>query len=166
MIFSDIRKLAKHLELLREDHGIVATSGGFDPIHLGHIQCLRDSKNRSDEVLIVIANGDGFLTRKKGKVFLPLNERLEILNSLRWVNFVIAWDDGSQNVNGALEILRPHIFTKGGDKSTRESVPEAETCDKLGITLRYGVGGADKIQSSSVLLKGYATTYYHMGPHS
>lgn len=154
MIIKDIHELAKNLEYAKEAYkGIVCTSGGFDPLHIGHLRCLQESKTRSDEILVVIVNGDGFLTRKKGKPFMCLEERLEIVRALRCVDFAIGWDDGTQNVIGALEILKPHIFTKGGDRSSRDRVAEADICDKLGITIRYGVGGSNKIQSSSTLIK-------------
>jgi D-beta-D-heptose 7-phosphate kinase/D-beta-D-heptose 1-phosphate adenosyltransferase len=154
VIYNDIHELARNLQSAKESYkGIVATSGGFDPLHVGHLRCLEESKTRSDELLVVIVNGDGFLTRKKGKPFMLLNERLEIIQALRCVDFAIGWDDGSQNIIGALEILRPHIFTKGGDRSSRNMVAEANICDKLGITIRYGVGGIEKIQSSSDLIK-------------
>lgn len=152
-LFNTIEGLAKNLENARPYQTIVTTSGGFDPLHVGHLRCIQESKTRSDEILVVIVNGDGFLTRKKGKPFMPFEERIEIVRALRAVDFAIGWDDGSQNVIGALEILRPHIFCKGGDRSTRDQVAEADICEKLGITIRYGVGGSNKLQSSSTLIK-------------
>lgn len=153
-MIKDIHELAQNLEYAKEAYkGIVCTSGGFDPLHIGHLRCLQESKTRSDEILVVIVNGDGFLTRKKGKPFMCFDERIEIVRALRCVDFAIGWDDVTQNVIGALEILKPHIFTKGGDRSSRDQVVEADICDKLGITIRYGVGGSNKIQSSSTLIK-------------
>lgn len=154
VIYNDIHELAAHLDSLKEDTTIVATSGGFDPLHVGHLRCMEESKTRSDEVLVVIVNGDGFLTRKKGKPFMPFEERIELIRALRCVDYAIGWDDGTQTVIGALGILRPHIFTKGGDRSSAAVVPEAEICSKIGCTIKYGVGGAAKIQSSSDLIKG------------
>lgn len=153
----EINELAKVLERFRDDKMIVATSGGFDPLHVGHLRCLEDSKTRSDQLLVVIVNGDGFLTRKKGKPFMSFEERIQIINALRCVDYAVGWDDGTQNVLGALEILRPHIFTKGGDRSSRNQVVEADLCDKLGITIQYGVGGIEKLQSSSDLIKNSIT---------
>jgi cytidyltransferase-like protein len=154
MKYNTIEELARNLQSAKEAYkGIVVTSGGFDPLHVGHLRCLEASKTRSDELLVVIVNGDGFLTRKKGKPFMPFEERIEIIRALRCVDFAIGWDDGSQNVLGALDILRPHIFTKGGDRSSRDQVVEADLCDRLGITIRYGVGGTEKVQSSSDLIK-------------
>lgn len=150
--FSTIEELAQGLEAYKEDTTIVVTSGGFDPLHIGHLKCLQESKTRSDELLVVIVNGDGFLTRKKGKPFMNFEERIAIIRELRCVDYAVGWDDGSQNVIGALEILKPHVFTKGGDRDSAANVPEADICEKLGIQIRYGIGGG-KIQSSSDLLK-------------
>src|SRR5512147_3146477 len=107
--FNDIHELARNLEIAKDHRTIIATSGGFDPLHIGHLKCLQESKTRSDELLVVIVNGDGFLTRKKGKPFMKFEERIEIIRELRCVDFTIGWDDGSQNVIGALEILKPHV---------------------------------------------------------
>lgn len=153
MIYDTIEELAQNLEIAKSNYRkIIATSGGFDPLHIGHLRCIQQSKTDSSQILVVIVNGDGFLTRKKGKPFMPFKERIEIVHGLRGVDFAVGWDDGSQNVIGALEILRPHFFTKGGDRSSADKVAEADICDKLGITIRYGVGGTDKIQSSSNLI--------------
>lgn len=131
---------------------IVAVSGGFDPIHVGHIRYLRDAKSLGDE-LVVILNSDRFLKKKKGYVFMPYKERKEILESIKYVDRVIPCIDNDQTVAKTLEQLRPNIFAKGGDR-TIESLPkrEIETCKKLGIKLVLGVGGK-KVQSSSWLIK-------------
>jgi len=102
---------------------------------------------------VVIVNGDGFLKRKKNFVFMPLAERLEIIAAIAGVDHVIAWDDGSQFVDKALEILKPDIFTKGGDRSRPQDIApcELEICEKIGCKLVLGVGGDTKSQSSSAL---------------
>lgn len=135
---------------------IVATSGGFDPIHIGHIRCIQESAimASSNGVLVVIVNGDGFLTRKKGKPFMFHQERMEIVDALRGVDYVVGWDDGSQFVTGALELIRPDIFAKGGDRSEAAVVPEFDVCQQMGCKVVFGVGGKDKIQSSSNLING------------
>lgn len=152
----DIHHLAEKIkELKQQKVTVVATSGGFDPIHVGHIACLADSaKLYSNSVLIAIVNGDGFLIRKKGKPFMIHQERMGVVSAIRYVDYVTGWDDGSQTVCGALEILKPDAFTKGGDRSARAVVPEAEICDRIGCTIVYGVGGSEKLQSSSDLIKG------------
>lgn len=131
---------------------IVLTSGGFDPLHRGHLLCIQSSARLGD-CLVVVVNGDGFLHRKKGYAFMTLAERMEIIAALAGVDHVVAWDDGTQWVDGALAILRPNIFAKGGDRSTPESIAPAELtiCERIGCTIAYGVGGTEKVQSSSVL---------------
>jgi D-beta-D-heptose 7-phosphate kinase/D-beta-D-heptose 1-phosphate adenosyltransferase len=137
----------------------VVTSGGFDPLHIGHLRCIQESARIARQLwgqLIVIVNGDGFLRRKKGKPFMNHSERMEIVAGLRGVTYVVGWDDGSQTVTGAIEKLQPYIFTKGGDRNERAVVPEFEICEQLGCQVLFGVGGG-KIQSSSELLQGIAS---------
>lgn len=131
---------------------IVATSGGFDPLHVGHLRCLQAARKLGDK-LIVIVNGDGFLMRKKGYHVMPLGERLELIAAIEGVDAVMSWDDGTPTVCGALEILRPHVFAKGGDRDSAKNVPEAELCKHLGIEVVYGVGGSSKANSSSLLIR-------------
>lgn len=137
---------------------IVATSLPGDPIHVGHIRLLRESASLAQKRsgrLVVIVNGDGFLLRKKGYVFLPLAERMEIIEAIAGVDFVVPWDDGSQFVEGALLLLRPAYFTKGGDRSSPAQMAECElkACEEIGCQIVYGVGGSDKPQSSSWLIE-------------
>lgn len=133
----------------------VTTSGGFDPLHVGHLRCIQGSVDlaRQNKVpLVVIVNGDGFLTRKKGFAFMPEMERAEIIAGIAGVDAVVIWDDGTQFVTGALDILRPIVFAKGGDRDSAANVPEFELCEKIGCKVVFGVGGG-KIQSSSDLVK-------------
>ena len=150
-IFTDIRDLRESLQI----SGCVATSGGFDPMHVGHLRCLQESAKiarLNHFPLVVIVNGDGFLHRKKGFAFMPEAERLEIIAGVRGVDYVVPWDDGGQTVTGALEILRPTFFTKGGDRDSAANVPEFELCDRIRCEVLFGVGGG-KIQSSSDLVR-------------
>jgi D-beta-D-heptose 7-phosphate kinase/D-beta-D-heptose 1-phosphate adenosyltransferase len=133
----------------------VATSGGFDPMHVGHLRCIQQSAEIAaahNSQLVVIVNGDGFLKRKKGFAFMPETERAEIIAGVRGVDAVVLWDDGSQYVTGALDILRPLFFTKGGDRASAANVPEFDLCEQIGCKVVFGVGGG-KIQSSSDLVK-------------
>ena len=133
----------------------VTTSGGFDPLHVGHLRCIQGSVDlaRQNKVpLVVIVNGDGFLTRKKGFAFMPEMERAEIIAGIAGVDAVVIWDDGTQFVTGALDILRPIVFAKGGDRDSASNVPEFELCEKIGCKVIFGVGGG-KIQSSSELVR-------------
>lgn len=151
MIVEDIRDLKNTIG----QHRVVMTSGGFDPLHVGHLRCIRESAiiaRDSESKLVVVVNGDGFLSRKKGYSFMSLQERMEIIDGISGVDFVTTWDDGSQFVTGAVEILRPSIFTKGGDRTDRSNIPEFEVCDKIGCRVLTGIGGG-KIQSSSDLVK-------------
>jgi D-beta-D-heptose 7-phosphate kinase/D-beta-D-heptose 1-phosphate adenosyltransferase len=136
---------------------LVATSGGFDPLHVGHLKCIQGSAllKGPDGLLAVIVNDDGFLMRKKGYVFMPIEERLELIAGLRGVDVVVPWDDGSQFVTEAIKIMKPTIFAKGGDRSTAENVPEYGECVKIGCSVVFGIGGAEKIQSSSDLVRKY-----------
>ncbi len=142
----------EYLEALRPHLGrIVATSGGFDPIHPGHISCILESKRYGD-TLVVIVNGDSFLERKKGKPFQDLATRMLIVSALREVDYVVPFTSDDNPVNGALQQLRPAVFTKGGDRIDETSIPEWETCQSLGIEIISGVG-LDKRWSSSDFLR-------------
>ncbi|MEK6910162.1 MAG: adenylyltransferase/cytidyltransferase family protein [Nanoarchaeota archaeon] len=129
---------------------IVATSGYFDPLHIGHIQCLELAKKLGDK-LIVIVNNDKQAALKKGKEFMPFKERVEIIKSIKWVDEVFPSIDEDRTVCKSLEAIRPDIFAKGGDRMAGE-IPEGEVCRRLGIKIIDGLG--EKIQSSSTLIKG------------
>jgi cytidyltransferase-like protein len=133
---------------------IVATSGGFDPIHPGHISSIQESKKYGDCV-VVIVNGDNFLKAKKGKPFQDLETRCMIVSSIRGVDFVIPFEiENDQTVSVALEKLKPDIFTKGGDRVDETSIPEWETCRKYNIRVISGIG-LPKNWSSSDFLKDW-----------
>jgi cytidyltransferase-like protein len=151
-IFTSKIELAKHLRQIRKT--VYMTSGGFDPMHVGHLRCIQETvkKARADGgVVVVIVNDDAFLMRKKGYSFMPHEERMEIIGGIEGVDFVTGWDDGSQTVTGAIEILRPHYFTKGGDRDASANVPEFDLCEKINCKVLFNVGGG-KIQSSSTLV--------------
>ncbi len=142
----------EEFEKLRPGLGkIVATSGGFDPIHPGHISCIIESKKHGD-TLVVIVNGDAFLTAKKGRPFQDLQTRSLIASGITGVDYVVPFEiKGDQTVSKALEAIKPDVFTKGGDRVDKASLPEWETCKKHGIKIVFGVG-ADKKWSSSWFL--------------
>ncbi len=147
----------EELDALRSHLGtIVATSGGFDPIHPGHISCILESKQYGD-TLVVIVNGDGFLTAKKGKPFQDLATRMLIVSALREVDYVVPFDiENDQTVTVALEKIKPHVFTKGGDRVDKDSIParEWDVCERNNIRIIGGVG-LDKFWSSSDFLKDW-----------
>jgi len=161
-IYRDLSHLANILhkhknelaEAYRINYKIICTSIPGDPIHVGHLSILNESA-KLGQVLVVLVNSDRFLLAKKGYVFMPMEERLELMAGFEAVDFVVPWDDGSQFVDSALEILKPDVFTKGGDRSTLDAVAEKEkfVCEKLGIQLILGVGGREKVQSSSLLVE-------------
>ena len=153
-VFNSATDLYNHTVTMNER--LVVTSGGFDPLHVGHQRCIIESAEIARKTgirvrLAVIVNSDGFLLRKKGKAFMPENERMEIIAGIVGVDYVIPWDDGSQTVTGALSILQPLIFTKGGDRDAATNVPEFDLCEKIGTRVMFNVGGG-KIQSSSALI--------------
>jgi cytidyltransferase-like protein len=131
---------------------IVLCSGGVDPLHIGHVRYFQAAAGFGR--VIVALNSDAWLTRKKGKPFMKWDERREILLALSCVAEVIPVDDADGTVCEAILRIRPDLFAKGGDRDCSLNVPEAELCKKLGIEVRYGVGGFEKIQSSSKLIAG------------
>ena len=131
---------------------VVATSGGFDPVHPGHISCIMESKQYGD-TLAVIVNGDAFLRAKKGKPFQDLRTRCSVVSAIRGVDFVIPFEiENDQTVSKALEIIKPHIFTKGGDRVDQKTIPEWGVCEKHNIEIIAEVG-MKKEWSSSRFLK-------------
>ena len=145
----------KELQALRPQLGrLVLTSGGFDPIHPGHISCIIASRQYGDTVVVVV-NGDAFLAAKKGKPFQDLATRSLIVSALREVDFVVPFEiSGDSTVIQALEAIRPDVFTKGGDRIDESSIPEWETCQKHDIEIISGVG-LSKLWSSSDFLKDW-----------
>lgn len=134
---------------------MVCTSGGYDPIHPGHISCLIESK-KFNPVLVVIVNGDNFLINKKGKPFQDLKTRCQIVSTIKGVDFVVPFEiENDSTVCVALEYIRPGVFTKGGDRIDRETIPEWEVCKENGIRVLTGVGNP-KHWSSSQFLEDWA----------
>lgn len=135
---------------------IVATSGGFDPIHPGHVSCIISSKKYGD-TLVVIVNGDAFLVAKKGRPFQNLKTRCQIVSGIKGVDYVIPFEiEDDKTVNRVLEVLKPDIFTKGGDRIDEKTIPEWRTCKKHGIKIISGVG-EDKLWSSSQFLHDWTS---------
>ncbi len=133
---------------------IVTVSGGFDPIHIGHIRMIREASKLGK--LIVILNNDAFLVRKKGRPFMPLEERKEILENIKGVDSVFVSIDEDDSVRKSLEAIKPDIFANGGDRKNESEIREAEVCKRLGIEMVFNVGGG-KVQSSSWLIKSSTT---------
>ena len=137
---------------------LTLVSGGFDPIHSGHISYFKKEKDLSD-YLVVGLNYEEWLTRKKGQYFQSWEERAKIIRHLNMVNAVISWDDEDDSACGAiakcLEIAETVIFANGGDRG-KVNTPEV---DKYGdhprVDFAWCIGGDDKMNSSSWILHGY-----------
>lgn len=138
---------------------IVCTSGYFDPIHPGHISCLLESK-KFGEIFVVIIDGDTRCVNKKGKPFIPAKDRAEIIDAIKGVDYVIIHENPkATNCTEVLEVVRPDVFTKGGDRDdNNRNDPksglkiEADLIESYGGRIEYGVG-KEKIWSSSNYLK-------------
>ena len=134
-------------------------TGGFDPIHSGHLRYFERAKDLSG-YLVVGVNTNEWLTRKKGQYFLPWVERADIISHLDMVDAVITVpDDEKGSANGAiakcLEISEQVIFCNGGDR-TNTNIPEAMGYgDDPRVFFKYGIGGEEKENSSSWILRGY-----------
>jgi len=134
---------------------IVLITGGFDPIHSGHIAYLQAAKKLGD-ILVVGVNSDAWLGRKKGRAFMPLMERTAILRVMVGVDFVIDFDDSDDSAKHAIWMVRQSypqdhiVFANGGDR-TNTNIPEMGIQDP-NLDFVFGVGGQDKKNSSSWIL--------------
>lgn len=126
----------------------IMVSGGFDPIHIGHVRMILEASRHGS--VIVVANSDEWLMRKKGYIFMPWEERAEIISSIRGVEKVETVDDSDNTVCEAISRCKPDIFANGGDRKG-DNTPEVALCQELGIELMWNIGGG-KIQSSSELV--------------
>ena len=140
---------------------IIVISGGFDPIHSGHIDYIKSARKLGDKVIVAL-NSDGWLINKKGAFFMPFSERKAVLEQLSSVDQVIDFvdDDKGSALNGLKKIkkLYPNadiVFANGGDRN-EENIPEMSLD---GIDFVFNVGGEDKKNSSSWILKKWK--YYH-----
>ena len=159
---------------------IVLVTGGFDPLHSGHIAYFEAAKQLGD-MLIVGVNTDDWLVRKKGKAFMHEYERIRIIESLKIVDKVVCYPDAdgsSKNTITGVRAMYPDatiIFANGGDR-TKENIPEMDLVDDK-LEFVFGVGGEDKKNSSSWILEewkapktqrswGYYRVLHTCGPHT
>jgi D-beta-D-heptose 7-phosphate kinase/D-beta-D-heptose 1-phosphate adenosyltransferase len=135
---------------------IVLVTGGFDPVHSGHIAYFKEARTLGD-MLIVGLNSDEWLERKKGRAFMPWNERLCVVNNLAMVDEVYTFDDTDGSARHFIQQVRAHypraelIFANGGDR-TDQNIPEMDVVDP-NLKFVFGVGGFDKANSSSWILQ-------------
>ena len=142
-------------------YDVIVISGGFDPMHVGHLRMIQESSKMA-EIVIVGVNSDEWLLRKKGYIFMPHEERVEMVQGTRGVSKAMAFDDDD---NTACDLLRqvralwPNFkvaFANGGDR-TSDNIPGIPVAEELDVHLIWGVGGG-KIQSSSDLVDGLVGT--------
>jgi len=138
---------------------VIVVSGGFDPVHKGHIRMFREAANLGHQVIIGL-NSDEWLIRKKGKPFMKWDERAEILESCKFVTQVLSMDDSDDTASDIIKQVAKLYkgqdmniyFANGGDRG-KGNVPELDMCKELNVVMLWGVGGG-KIQSSSWLING------------
>ena len=140
----------------RKMSDIILVSGGFDPIHSGHIKLINDANKFGD--VVVLLNSDAWLRNKKGKEFLPFSERKIIMQNIKGVIDVIEFDDSDKTcidgIQKAKSLFKNNLikFANGGDRNNN-TTPEKDYCDKNNIETLFGIGGNNKSNSSSWILK-------------
>ena len=140
------------------DYALV--SGGFDPVHVGHLRMFQDAKRISNNVVLLL-NNDQWLIKKKGKPFMNQNQRKEILEEFKSISKVIIQTSTDKSSSQAIEkFVKNHpdktiCYCNGGDRSNIKNIREADICKKLGVDLQFEVGGKMKVESSSQLTKNY-----------
>ncbi len=127
----------------------IALSGGFDPVHMGHIDMIKEASRLGD--VIIILNSDAWLEDKKGYVFMPFVERAYIMKNIKGVSQITSVEDSDGTVCEALERMKPDYFGNGGDR-TKQNTPEMEVCQQFGIDTIWNLGGG-KAQNSSGLVE-------------
>ena len=134
-------------------------SGGFDPIHEGHIAMINEAASRSDGVILLL-NSDEWLCRKKGKNFMNFYTRKTICENLRNVSKVLTFNDDDNSACDGIRLVREQfpdaelVFANGGDRN-QENIPETEACRKYNVALEFGIGGNSKANSSSWILSSW-----------
>ena len=134
---------------MSEKRKVIAISGGFDPVHIGHVQMIKEASKWG--IVTVVINSDEWLMRKKGYVFMTFDDRCEIIQGIAGVKKVVEVDDSDGTVVEAIQKYEPDIFGNGGDR-TMKNTPEITICEKLEIETLWGLGGG-KIRSSSDIVE-------------
>lgn len=136
-------------------------SGGFDPIHEGHIEMIKASAEASDGV-IVLVNSDDWLIRKKGKSFQDFQTRKTICENLKGVICALGFDDSDNSASDGIRKVRqmyPNdhlVFANGGDRG-KDNIREDDVCQECHVDKVFGVGGNNKANSSSWILEEWET---------
>lgn len=144
---------------------IVMVSGGFDPIHPGHVRLFNEAKKLGDKLVVVI-NNDYWIKKKKGFGFMSAKDRAEVISAFRSVDRVVISSHKKNpidmSVSEELKKIRPHIFANGGDRNEKDAknphsylYKDVELCKRLNIEMIFNVGRGGKIRSSSELLNNY-----------
>ena len=140
------------------NNNLIILSGGFDPVHKGHIRMFKEA-NKLGKVIVGL-NSDEWLIRKKNKFFMPFEERKEILDSIKYIDKTRSFNDNDDTACDLIKNIHSEygdkykiFFGNGGDR-TNKTTPELEFCNNNNIEMIWGLGGG-KIQSSSDLLKNW-----------
>jgi len=132
---------------------IVAVSGYFNPIHIGHIRLFQEAKKLGTK-LIVIVNNDKQVELKGSYPFMKEKERMKIISELKSIDKAVIAIDKDRSVCKTLEYIKPDIFANGGDRF-KKNIPEIAVCKKIGCKTIFNIGVGGKIQSSSLLIKKF-----------
>ena len=157
-----ILKLDKYQETkekLFPNKKVVCTCGWFDPLHPGHASLIMESKKLGD-ILVVLVNGDQMAATKKGKPFMPAQDRADIVDCIKGVDYTVIYDHPTEySILGGLQIIKPDVFAKGGDRDLKDADDpnspvnkERAFIESYGGQIVYGVG-KDKVWSSSNYLQ-------------
>lgn len=134
-------------------------SGGFDPLHEGHIKLIKAAREKSDGVILLL-NSDEWLCRKKGKNFMSFQTRLAVCENIKGVIDAFGFDDKDNSASDGIRKARAKypddqlVFANGGDR-TKDNIPETQVAQECDVLLEFGVGGEDKANSSSWILKNW-----------
>lgn len=179
MIFNDIETLNRHInkmrslgpgELSKRHKKIVMTSGGFDPLHGGHLNCIIESAEfaRSNScIFVVVVNGDSFLINKKGYAFMSAQERAHVVDNVKGVDYTLIYEHPTDmTVCEPIKKIVPAYFMKGGDRDSAANVPEFDMCDKIGCAVLFGIGGGKTQSSSEIVSKAFGMLHKNISKSS
>lgn len=162
-IFTTIEDCQAWMEEWKEAYrakqqNFIMTSGGYDPLHPGHVSYLLDAVGINPGILaihIAVVNGDSFLKQKNGRSFMPLMDRCQVVSGIKGVKAVLAYEaEDEMTVSPIIEALKPGFFAKGGgDRTNKNNIPEWDVCEKAGTRVVTGVGTNKEWASSDYLKK-------------